>query len=78
MLGEHANLSSSEAMYLLRSTLCERLFALQEFHDFAQHTYDALIEGNNTSSLRLLCRLDISVMFNRDTGELNYFVNEVE
>jgi hypothetical protein len=78
MLDEHANLSSSEAMYREGGTLRERSFALQEFHEFAKHTYDSLVEGNDTSSLRLLCRLDISVMFNRDTGKLNYFVNEVE
>jgi hypothetical protein len=78
MLDEQPNLSSSEAMYREGGTLHERSFALQEFHNFAKRTYDALVEGNNASSLWLLCRLDISVMFNRDTGVLDYFVNEVE
>jgi hypothetical protein len=56
-------------------------FAKAEFDRFAQATYDALvsdIKANDTASLTLLCRLDISAMFNESSEMLEYFVNEVE
>jgi hypothetical protein len=58
-------------MYREGGTKAER-----EFHEFAQKTYNTLVEDGTASSLKLLCRLDISVMFNK--GKLQYFVNEVE
>jgi hypothetical protein len=59
-------------------TKAERDAAEEEFHSFAKQTYDALAIDENASSLKLLCRLDISVMLNQVTGRLDYFVNEVE
>ncbi len=52
-----------------------------EFHQFATHTFQALLkeeEGSTrrTSSLRIFCRLDISVM--ESAGKYCYFVNGLE
>jgi hypothetical protein len=61
-----------------RGTKAERDAAEQEFHGFAKETYDALARDENASLLKLLCRLDLSVMLNQETGRLDYLVNEVK
>jgi hypothetical protein len=64
-------------------TLDELQAGRQQLHDFVLDTLNALvkIEKSRTqatvSSLEHLARVDVSVMHN-DSGELAYFVNEVE
>jgi hypothetical protein len=48
-----------------------------ELEDFALKTYNAIVDDSQ-SSLRLMCRLDIGVMMNKETQRLEYFVNELE
>lgn len=50
------------------------------FLTFAEDTYNALVkyeeEIYKPSSLRVLCRLDITVLKSQETGEYSWFVNE--
>lgn len=55
----------------------QRRLAQMELEDFALKTYNAIVDDGQ-SSLRFMCRLDISVMMNKETQQLEYFVNELE
>ena len=55
----------------------QRHYARTELENFALKTYNAIAD-NSRPSLRLMCRLDIGVMMNNETQQLEYFVNELE
>lgn len=78
-------LSSGDAQVRRGGTKRKRNIAEEQLRAFALTTYTALIEKEkedfpspHQSSLELMCRLDIGVMMNSQTGRLDYFVNEVE
>jgi hypothetical protein len=77
-MGPGKSFSSDSIMNRRGGSIDQRHLADQELYNFALTTLEALIqrEGFSDSSLSLICRLDISVMWNK--GRLQYFVNEVE
>jgi hypothetical protein len=66
------------------ATIDERAAGAKALSDFAKATYDALLLDDKKKyrhdflSMDLWCRLDISVIDSPRTGQLNFFVNEVE
>jgi hypothetical protein len=57
--------------------------AKKEFEDFVKSTFHALyrIESQLISgkpSIGLFCRMDIGILWNDETLQINYFVNEIE
>jgi hypothetical protein len=70
-------LSSDEALVREGGTNEQRRHARTELEDFALKTYNAIVDDSQPS-LRFMCRLDIGVMMNDETQQLEYFVNELE
>lgn len=71
-------MSSSDAMVRSGGSVRERTTAFEEFKEFAEKTFKALMLEQPDSSLTFMCRLDIGVMMNPATQQFEYFVNEVE
>ena len=71
--------TSDDIMFRQGGSIDERRAADEELHKFCFKTLNALVhrERFDDSSLKLVCRLDISLIWSAD-GTLNYFVNEVE
>jgi len=54
-----------------------------EFHKFVQKTFDALFKIESQvlggkSSIGVFCRMDVGIIVTDYTGEVQYFVNEIE
>jgi hypothetical protein len=65
--------------------MAQREASRKQLYDFAQQTYQGLIDRERVnfkspsqSSIELICRLDVGIMRNESTGKWEYFVNEVE
>jgi hypothetical protein len=80
MYRENNELTSTEAMIRQGGTFKQIENGKLEFENFAKSTYKALIKAEpfNPSSLKQICRIDISVIMNPATDRFEYFVNEVE
>jgi len=80
MYHKNNGLTCTEAMIRQGGTFEEICEGKWELENFANSTYNGLLEAEpfNPSSLQHICRIDIGVMMNPATNHFEYFVNEVE
>jgi hypothetical protein len=78
------NFDSDDIMSREGGTIDERRAGLDELSEFARKTYEALLAedrkrySHDLLAMSLWCRLDIGIVEIPGSGQLSYFVNEVE